>query len=217
MEQLLPKKYSEWNHDIIIGRKYWVHSTKLDGWAILKFNCFYQGWMLKTGEIVDTADWFINIPDAPEEIKPLEYPKHKPSTRGVYIIYDPKWNIWRPLNWDGEWYVNYGLIFADYPNEISYFIPTNFVLTRASDEEDTTTDNSGNYSIENLDISHWCELLSELGELREERTKRLHLEIKRLREGYDRIRGLAAGIKIAGHETLADGLVELVDEILEEE
>ena len=64
-------------------------------------------------------DWLIDIPGAPEELKPLKYPENRPQETGRYLFHrtaDDKWlNWWVDKNNPdfygrlADWFINYRL------------------------------------------------------------------------------------------------------------
>ena len=85
------------------GKRYWVinetGAVYTLGWGI---------WYTFIG-------WFIDIPGAPEELKPLPYPQNKPDKEGKYVCHDTNNRKWNPYSW----YKN--KFFAD--EFVDFFIP----------------------------------------------------------------------------------------------
>lgn len=98
-EQLMPKRYPE-NRPNNIGKshdKYWCIDNKgVDYW-------YY--WFHREDEthpnpnsrpipgfarVDDSIHWFIDIPGAPEEVKPLAYPANMPEREVTYIAHKPE-------------------------------------------------------------------------------------------------------------------------------
>jgi len=74
-----PKQYmkSYWTDTVLWAKSYWGPNWFRgdDMWDTFKF-------------------WFIDIPNAPEELKPLAYPENKPSEDGVYVVHDKNRDAW---------------------------------------------------------------------------------------------------------------------------
>jgi Pyruvate/2-oxoacid:ferredoxin oxidoreductase delta subunit len=58
--------------------------------------------------------WFIDIPGAPPELKPLAYPQNKPSEDGEYWCHNKERDAWYSLRWDRS---------HSWNSNIDYFIP----------------------------------------------------------------------------------------------
>lgn len=98
-KQLMPKRYpDEKPREVDV---YWYHDINYDGWAHLLYNNGKWG----AGY---NADWFIDVPGAPPELKPLAYPEYKPSKTGIYIVYYQAIDLWDTVYWDNfswQWYM----------------------------------------------------------------------------------------------------------------
>ena len=106
-EQIKPKRYPE-NKPAENGW-YWAYPDHLGEWGAYTYPANYP-W--NSRPIV----WFIDIPGAPEELKPLAYPYQKPSERGQYIVHNRIYDMWYPLGWlmDGS---------IGWNENIDWFIP----------------------------------------------------------------------------------------------
>lgn len=115
-EQLAPKRYPE-NKPSMTGVSYWTN-LKIGGsawfWGLM-------GWASK--EIANKITWFIDIPGAPEEVKPQAYPTVKPEREGTYIFHHIGMDKWYRGYWNGRYFQ----INEDNSNklarDIDYFIP----------------------------------------------------------------------------------------------
>ena len=105
-EQIKPKRYGKTTYlPIDENLYYW---TFLDDWQIDNFP-FLNG----------TA-WFIDIPGAPEELKPLKYPENRPDKNGWYLVHNKHHDKWDKHYWGGC----FGdLVVAYWDNLFDYFIP----------------------------------------------------------------------------------------------
>ena len=74
--------------------------------------------------------WFIDIPGAPPELKPLAYPEHKPSEDGVYMVHLRTADEWIV----GSWLSYRGMIDNWNPKEVDYFIPYRLEPVSDTDE-----------------------------------------------------------------------------------
>lgn len=113
-DEIRPKRYPE-NKPSKLGECYFAHHPTHGGWwsPLYKNNKWGAGY---------ETDWFIDVPNAPEELKPLAYPENKPSRLGAYIIHRTTSDVWMPVNWMSGWC----MVFSDCIVEIAdvdYFIP----------------------------------------------------------------------------------------------
>ena len=114
-EQLMPKRYPE--NRPIKNSSYWCFSNNFDMW-VLYFSCrgCFDG--LHENELIK---WFIDIPGAPEEVKPLAYPEHEPEKDGRYIAHNKDTDIWEEMEYRESWqyimHSAWGIVGID------YFIP----------------------------------------------------------------------------------------------
>jgi hypothetical protein len=61
--------------------------------------------------------WFIDIPGAPPELKPLAYPESLPPEIGRYWVHREQSDKWEVLGW--------GIWGTEHPDRVDYFIPVN--------------------------------------------------------------------------------------------
>jgi len=110
-KDLMPKRYpqekpsKEHNH--------LFHHIGLNKWFTGWWNGrYFQNSMENRKKLARDIDWFIDIPGAPDEVKPLAYPAHKPSEDGKYICHIKYWIVegyalplpeeWMIVGWDGD-------------------------------------------------------------------------------------------------------------------
>ena len=85
------KKYPENRpRDADIYLVYYIDS----GWG---FNQWGSGWA-DLSRIV----WFLDIPGAPEEVRPRKYPDEKPKREAFYICHNKISNEWTSYRWNNE-------------------------------------------------------------------------------------------------------------------
>ncbi len=121
-EQLMPKRYPE-NRPSVNGT-YWCRNLEFKYWIDYLSNdsCFWG--------VNDDVRWFIDIPGAPDECKPLAYPENKPERIGLYIAHLVERNECIVIYWGNDW--------GWYKDEhIDYFIP---IRLDAPDKEDDVSD-----------------------------------------------------------------------------
>lgn len=109
-EQLMPKRYPE-NKPSEMDWIYWVMGNNFEGrayWGTINYD-----WK--------NVKWFIPIPNAPEELKPLAYPENKPSERGVYICHDKHTDRWFEHVWRGS--LPQGNEYFSWRELVDWFIP----------------------------------------------------------------------------------------------
>jgi hypothetical protein len=116
--QLMPKRLEEVKENLIDGKMYFVAVEPKDENYWQAFRCS-SSWSENRFYIIPAVDWIIDIPNPPDEVMPLEYPKHKPDKGGVYVVHlTGRRSIadeWRALEWFDYWWG------AGY--NIDYFIP----------------------------------------------------------------------------------------------
>jgi Zn ribbon nucleic-acid-binding protein len=89
---LMPKRYPQ---EKPIFFDVWVYCDKWQEW---------RAGFWDERDYWDEAEvkWFINIPGAPDEVKPLAYPEHKPSESGMYIVHNKELDFWDTIAWRRE-------------------------------------------------------------------------------------------------------------------
>ena len=86
-EQLMPKRYPE--ERPLKNSGYWCFDTSSDRWIH-----YYSSGGCFDG-VHKLTRWFVDIPGAPEEVKPLAYPENKPSEGGMYITHNKVEDAWQ--------------------------------------------------------------------------------------------------------------------------
>ena len=112
-EEIMPKRYP----DDMVGKSgtYWAF-TNGGVWEKVGLNPLY---------IYEGFTWFIDIPGAPEELKPLKYPENRPSKHGAYICHttiDGRYDIWKILNYDGAWFIKFSDCIVSADHDVDWFI-----------------------------------------------------------------------------------------------
>jgi hypothetical protein len=90
-EEIMPKRYPE-NKPSIDDEFYWANNTTLDIWHWMLWHEKENYFTEYPGE--KHIKWFIDIPGAPEELKPLKYPENKPSEDGLYVCHFINSDTW---------------------------------------------------------------------------------------------------------------------------
>jgi hypothetical protein len=82
--------------------------------------------------------WFIDIPNAPKELKPKKYPENKPSERGKYLchisddtVFNMEHDEWEVMKWEWDEYLlenNWN----GYRELVDYFIDVNLDVNNDS-------------------------------------------------------------------------------------
>lgn len=117
-EQIKPKKYPE--EKPRMGYSIWVRSKVKNRWM--------RGWYTDQNRLswASLADWFIDIPGAPPELKPLAYPQNKPEQDGLFIAHEKPHDEWDVIRWSNncdwdsdviDWFIPYRL---DKENEMVF-------------------------------------------------------------------------------------------------
>ncbi len=99
-EQVTPKKYPENLPDA--DGLYWTIGTNSAGEErVLNFiwNNYNREQRMSSWDV--SVKWFIDIPDAPDECKPLAYPANKPSEDGIYLTHSKNFDEWKKAGWWG--------------------------------------------------------------------------------------------------------------------
>ena len=122
-EQIKPERYPE-NKPTVCTNPIWMTDPRY-GWTDIYFgNCGYS--VFGDNEADKIERWFIDIPGAPEELKPLKYPENKPDGFGPYWAHlrqDNKGKFqdrWIRMEW---WETRWGCDIDKYSRIIDYFIP----------------------------------------------------------------------------------------------
>ena len=111
LADLMPKRYPE-NRPSAKG-DYWIIGNGPCGTTKAIWNMFNPDW-------IERVSWFINIPGAPEEVRPRKYPDEVPfRSARKYIAHKKYSDKWVILGWglwatEGEEAVDY---FINYPLE----------------------------------------------------------------------------------------------------
>jgi len=114
VEQIKPKKYSDEKPPI--KEAIWAHSKTRNYWLSAMYFDNKASWD-------SIIDWFIDIPGAPPEVKPLACLEHMPSERGAYIAHDKKQDKWLELTYSaGDW-KSYGAFGYTVYRTIDWYIP----------------------------------------------------------------------------------------------
>jgi hypothetical protein len=106
-EDIKPKRYP--NEKPKIYGKYWGYPSHNVEWFDYTYPCTYP-WSERP------IQWFIDIPDAPPELKPLKYPENKPEQDGMYMVHDVNRDIWTEAIWDGD-------MLSVWSSNVTHFIP----------------------------------------------------------------------------------------------
>jgi hypothetical protein len=108
-EEIMPKRYPD--EMVNKGGTYWA-LTNGGVWEKVGLNPLY---------LYEGFTWFIDIPGAPEELRPLKYPENEPEEPGKYIVHymtatKDKNMEWFVKTWDGfsfetlfvvDWFIPY--------------------------------------------------------------------------------------------------------------
>lgn len=131
-EMLMPKRYPNERELADKFEPYWVYYGQ-NGWIKTtplfidnKSYCF-PGFMMANKQSGPT--YFINIPGAPEEVKPLAYPSNKPDREGMYWALDRITDRWREYEWNSELKTNWDI-------DVTYFIPVRLEDFEKEEDED---------------------------------------------------------------------------------
>ena len=90
---------------VYYGVNGWIKTTPL--YINHKPHCF-PGFMMANKQ--SGPSWFINIPGAPEELRPLPYPQNKPEKEGKYICHFKPYIVGCAPNNKDHWNENYWLV-----------------------------------------------------------------------------------------------------------
>ena len=115
-EQLMPKRYPQEKPSVNekqyhIYTKSFYPSEEWRRWWI--YDDYSELWRRH-------VDWFIDIPGAPEEVKPLAYPENKPEGFGPYLAHIIKGDKWVDVEW---WKTRWACDIDEGDMTIDYFIP----------------------------------------------------------------------------------------------
>jgi hypothetical protein len=129
-EQLMPKRLVEAKGNLIDGKRYFVAAEPKDENYWQASHCL-SSWSENGFYINHDIDWVIDIPDPPDEVMPLEYPKHKPEKEGEYICHFKPYMVGAAPNNKDHWNKNYWIVGdiegnSDWENAwnlVDYFIP----------------------------------------------------------------------------------------------
>jgi hypothetical protein len=119
-EQIKPKKYPQNKPSNSIKAKGDYHVKGIGGWTKAYWDKFNPDW-------IEHVIWFIDIPNAPKELKPLKYPENTPDEDGSYMVHYADNDTWKvryypPIKYNG----------IDYWASVDYFI--NYCLGREEHE-----------------------------------------------------------------------------------
>lgn len=129
-EQIKPKKYPDEKPSEQV-RLFHAYNLCV-GWGVYRW--FGRTWGYKDSGISSpninhNNTWFIDIPGAPPELKPLAYPDNKPDERGSYLchidydaIHDIEHDSWDIMKWCWDDY-NKKNDWNGYRALVDYFIP----------------------------------------------------------------------------------------------
>jgi len=114
-EQIMPKRYPG-QLPKYSGSTWVLRNHEPFEWIKVGVNKGYEGYKGFT--------WFIDVPAAPPELKPV---KGEPKENGIYVCHHKETGVWHTLKWDGKfWYINYrdDYVMIDVmTDDIDWFIP----------------------------------------------------------------------------------------------
>ena len=112
-EEIMPKRYPENNPKA--DSDYWVIDSDLV--MSYGYDPKIEMWSWKN------VDWFIDVPGAPEELKPLKYPENRPSEDGCYWVHISISDSWYQWIWNDNFRYIMRCGWGDPQEDPDWFIP----------------------------------------------------------------------------------------------